>query len=79
MTSACTLTTPLGVYVNTVPPPSLILPLGYSKIYRYDVNIEPPVPPVPGNPTFASPKGYKIDLINGKRGLVPISDARSYS
>jgi len=38
---------------------------GFSKIYRYDVNIEPPVPPVPGQPVFASPKGYKIDIVGG--------------
>lgn len=38
---------------------------GFTKVYRYDQNIEPPVPPAPGNPTFASPKGYKIDLVNG--------------
>jgi hypothetical protein len=39
---------------------------GFTKIYRYDQNIEPPVPPVPGNPTFASPKGYKINLHGGQ-------------
>ena len=44
---------------------------GFSKVYRYDQNIEPPVPPVPGNPVFASPKGYKFDLVNGESVAFP--------
>eukprot|EP00911_Craspedida_sp_UC1_P000038 UC1_evm1s33 len=39
---------------------------GFTKIYRYDQKIEPPFPPAPHNPTFASPKGYKIQLRNGQ-------------
>eukprot|EP00040_Diaphanoeca_grandis_P015770 m.80867 g.80867 ORF g.80867 m.80867 type:complete len:239 (+) comp25357_c0_seq1:84-800(+) len=38
---------------------------GYSKIYRYDQKIDPPFPPAKGDPTFPSPKGYKLQLHGG--------------
>jgi hypothetical protein len=60
---------PLSPLFHPSPPPPLFLDrflfVGFTKIYRYDKPIQPPVPPVPGNPTFASPKGYKINLVNG--------------
>ena len=37
---------------------------GTTKVYRYDVKIDPPFPARPGDPTFPTPKGYQFDLAN---------------
>jgi hypothetical protein len=37
---------------------------GTTKIYRYDVNVQPPLQPGPDDPHFATPKGYQFQLSN---------------
>jgi hypothetical protein len=37
---------------------------GTTKIYRYDVNVDPPLQPGPNDPHFPTPKGYQFQLSN---------------
>lgn len=37
---------------------------GSTKVYRYDVLVDPPFPPGRTDPTFPTPKGYQFQLSN---------------
>ena len=37
---------------------------GTTKVYRYDVEVDPPFPKRPDDPTFPTPKGYQFQLSN---------------